>query len=207
MLSCRTIMGFAVAALAMLGLANPANAENSDRLLLLHVQGVVAHGSWEDSSGAFNFVEADKRSLFVSLERPHVDASGTFTGSTKTLALVTSGYSIKVTEPLQEVAVQASGLPAEACEYDADFNLIGCADTTIGSLDITYHGVGPITQDREVQHRRFGSLLINAKNADFERLVHLTGTLDGVPLPWDASGDMHHYHGSGHVAICIGKDC
>src|SRR5207244_1887110 len=117
----------------------------------LRFNGVFAEALWSVSSDT-NFVQTflnvsqakQGKELLVDQFTVNVDSSGNFTGETDTFADVTSGFSFAIeTAKLSTASASGSDLPATTCSFDADFNLIGCSDTTI-DVDAAWTGEGPI---------------------------------------------------------------
>jgi hypothetical protein len=64
-------------------------------------------------------------------------------GYTDTSADVTSGFAFTINKNLTSARASGSNLPATTCTFDANFNLIGCTDTTI-DVSADWTGQGPL---------------------------------------------------------------
>jgi hypothetical protein len=100
--------------------------------------------------------------------------------------------------------VSGSNLPATRCSFDANFNLIGCSDTTIDA-DVAWSGQGPISRSVSVEHTHRGGLTIVDHFNGTVRDATATGTVAGVTLTADdlEFADLASTN-TGRVQICIG---
>lgn len=133
----KNFSGLATALVAiMLVMATPANAD----VFRFHFHGKFAEAAWDVSTptrDTFASVQATKDELFADVFTVRFDTNGNLTGATDTFADVTGGYTFRIAKKYGSASVSGSGIPAQRCTYDANFDLIGCSDTTI-NLNVTW---------------------------------------------------------------------
>jgi len=209
----RALIGLAVTTFTVLALAGPASAAPG-QVTQFRFHGTFADAFWFTSS-ATSFtdttvsVSTSKQGseLFVDQFTGNLDVNGNFTGGTDTFADVTSGFSFAIHQPLASASTSASGLPATACTFDANLNLIGCSPTTI-DLTATWTGQGPIV--RGVTNSRFkidGISETDHFNGTL-RTATATGTVAGLTLNESESqaSDLGVTN-SAVISRCIGLSC
>jgi len=128
-----------------------------------------------------------------------------FAGATDTFADVTTGFAFTIdASKLSSASVSGSGLPATTCSYDADFNLIGCVDTTI-DVDATWAGQGPIGRDTFAEHFKSDGFSFTDHFHGTSRDATASGTVGGLTL---TSSDLEFADmgkaNFGETDICIG---
>jgi len=209
----RALTGLAVAALALLALAGPASAASA-QVTHFRLSGTFAHAFWITRSATAitdDFVAASKSNqgpaLLVDQFSENLDANGSITGFTDTLADVTSGFSFAVQQPLASASVSASGLPANTCSYDANFNLIGCTDTTIDAT-ASWTGQGPISRSLSNTHFKSDGFSLTEHFSGTGRAATATGTVGGLTL---TAGDLVDAEmgttNDSIVTVCVGNSC
>jgi len=205
----RILLGLAVTALTVLAFAGPAGAA-SGQVTQFRFHGTFADAFWSTSSTltSLSVSKAKQGSeLIVDQFIVNTDANGNITGATDTSADVTSGFSFAIHQPLASASTSASGLPATACTFDANLNLIGCSPTTI-DLTATWTGQGPIV--RGVTNSRFkidGISETDHFNGTL-RTATATGTVAGLTLNESESqaSDLGVTN-SAVISRCIGLSC
>ena len=196
-------------ALTVLAFAGPAGAA-SGQVTQFRFHGTFADAFWSTSSTltSLSVSKAKQGSeLIVDQFIVNTDANGNITGATDTSADVTSGFSFAIHQPLASASTSASGLPATACTFDANLNLIGCSPTTI-DLTATWTGQGPIV--RGVTNSRFkidGISETDHFNGTL-RTATATGTVAGLTLNESESqaSDLGVTN-SAVISRCIGLSC
>jgi len=209
----RILLGLAVTALAVLAFAGPAGAA-SGQVTQFRFHGTFADALWfTNSATSSTLTELDVAKakqgseLIVDQFTVNTDVNGVITGATDTSADVTSGFSFAIHQPLASASTSASGLPATACTFDANLNLIGCSPTTI-DLTATWTGQGPIV--RGVTNSRFkidGISETDHFNGTL-RTATATGTVAGLTLNESESqaSDLGVTN-SAVISRCIGLSC
>ena len=209
----RILLGLAVTALTVLAFAGPAGAA-SGQVTQFRFHGTFADALWfTNSATSSTLTELDVAKakqgseLIVDQFIVNTDANGNITGATDTSADVTSGFSFAIHQPLASASTSASGLPATACTFDANLNLIGCSPTTI-DLTATWTGQGPIV--RGVTNSRFkidGISETDHFNGTL-RTATATGTVAGLTLNESESqaSDLGVTN-SAVISRCIGLSC
>ena len=209
----RILLGLAVTALAVLAFAGPAGAA-SGQVTQFRFHGTFADALWFTNSATSSTLTSLRVSkakqgseLIVDQFIVNTDANGNITGATDTSADVTSGFSFAIHQPLASASTSASGLPATACTFDANLNLIGCSPTTI-DLTATWTGQGPIV--RGVTNSRFkidGISETDHFNGTL-RTATATGTVAGLTLNESESqaSDLGVTN-SAVISRCIGLSC
>ena len=113
---------------------------------------------------------------------PDLWGNGNFTGATDTFADVTTGFAFTIdATKLSSASVRGSALPATTCSYDADFNPIGCVETTI-DVDATWAGQGPIGRDTFAEHFKSDGFSFTDHFHGTSRDATASGTLGGLTL-------------------------
>jgi hypothetical protein len=145
--------------------------------------------------------------LVVDEVTDNYDASGNFTGGTETFADVTSGFSFTLRQPLASANLSGSGLSANTCTFDANFNTIGCSATTIG-VSVTWTGQGAITRGWFNEHFKSGGFREIDHFYGTNRHAVATGTVGGRTLSVSELqfADLGTLK-SGTVTICVGSSC
>jgi hypothetical protein len=209
----RALFGLAVMSLAALALAGPAAAA-SGQVTQERFHGTFATAGWLSSTATSitsTFVNVSKAKqgseLFVDQFTSTMDANGNFTGATDTSADVTSGFSFALQQPLASASLTGSSLPATACTFDANFNLVGCSATTI-DVAATWTGQGPISRGVQNDHFKTDGFSVTDHFNGTDRNATATGTIGGLTL--SASdfefGDLGTTK-SGTITVCVGSSC
>jgi len=202
----RALLGLVVAVLASLVVAAPANAT----VFREHFHGTIAEAGWFTStstSDTFTSVSASKSELFVDVFTETFDASGNFTGATDTFADVTGGFSFSINGKLSSAHVSGSDLPAQTCTYDADFNLVGCTDTTV-SVDVSWTATGPLSHGTFNDHFKVDGFSFNDHFSGASRDATASGSVAGQALGADdlEFADLLRAN-SLSISRCIGANC
>jgi hypothetical protein len=166
----------------------------------------TATSSTSTSVNAFTTQQSPELSVVQFID--NLAADGSFTGATEISADVTSGFSFAIDKAqLTNGSLSASGLPAIACTYDANFNLIGCTFTTI-SASVTWTGQGPITRSGSNFHFKSGMFSQTIHSTGTDRAAAATGTVGAFTLGASqlSSADLGIAN-SGTTTVCIGNSC
>jgi hypothetical protein len=219
LLGLRGLLGLVLALLLTVAYVGSASAANADRTRY-SFHGTFASAAWfTNSSTGFvsTYVNVSQTQptaseLYVYQSVGNFDSSGNYTGATVTIADVTSGFSFAIDGArLSSASVDGSGLPATTCSYDANYNLIGCTDTTI-DVNATWTGVGAISRgtSNSNQHYQYDGVKVtlsyhfNGTN----RNATASGSVAGVTLTTDdlsfAGLGSTNY---GQTDICVGSGC
>lgn len=205
----RILLGLAVTALTVLAFAGPAGAA-SGQVTQFRFHGTFADAFWSTSSTltSLSVSKAKQGSeLIVDQFIVNTDANGNITGATDTSADVTSGFSFAIHQPLASASTSASGLPATACTFDANFNLIGCSPTTI-DLTATWTGQGPIVREVANDHIKIDGASETDHFNGTARTATATGTVAGLTLgESDPEGTDLGVTNAGTISRCIGLSC
>jgi hypothetical protein len=212
----RALIGLAVAAFTVLAFAGPASAAPGQVKQVTHLKfsGTFADAGWYISSATSStstYVNVSQSTqgteLSVDQYTQNLDANGNFTGATDTFADVTSGFSLTIEKSLGSASTSGSGLPATTCTYDANYNQIGCSDTTI-DVNASWTGQGPITRGVFNQHFKTVGFSENDHFGGTNRAATATGTVGGLTL---SAADLQFADlgttKSGTTTICIGSSC
>ncbi len=182
----------AVAAIAITALALAAAPAAAVRGQTTHVRfhGAYAEALWgvaTSDSQVQSEVTASLSSLLVVQSTAYFDPDGTFTGATMVSAEVNDGFTFSIdTVKLATASVSADGLPGQACTFDANGDLVGCSDVSIG-LSVTWTGRGLI--GTETTNERFRSCQVSYgyHSHGKSRDAVAAGTVEGVAF---TSGDV-----------------
>jgi hypothetical protein len=209
----RVLLGLASMGFTVLALAGPASAASA-QVTTFRFAGTFAEALWQTRS-ATSFTDTSVTAvksthgseLFIFQATSNFDASGNFTGATETSADVTSGFSFAIQQPLASASVSGSGLPATTCTFDVNFNLIGCAASTIDAT-ATWTGQGPITRGVSNNHFKSDGFSETEHSNGTDRSATATGTIGGVTLTASdlAFADLGTSK-EGLTAICVGSGC
>jgi hypothetical protein len=200
---------------AMLSCVGPASA-SPGQTFHVRFNGTFAEAAWETSTASTitdTYINPSRTSngqlqLFVDQFTQTVDQSGAFQGATDTSALVTSGFAFTIDSgKFNTASVSGTNIPAQTCTYDANFNLIGCTDTTIDA-STNWTGQGPVTQSVTSDHFHTHGFTENDHFSGKSRGATATGTIGGLTLGSGdlAFADLGTTH-SGSVVICVGATC
>jgi len=209
------LAGLVTALVAMLIGVGSASASPA-QTFHFHFNGTFAEALWETST-ATTITDTDiqasrtrtgQQELFLDQFTQTVDQNGTFQGATDTFADVTSGFSFTIdSNKFNTASVSGTNIPAQTCTYDANFDLIGCTDTTIdASADWT--GQGPVTQSVSGDHFHTHGFSATDHFSGKSRDATATGSIGGLTL---GTGDLQFADlgnaNSGSVSVCIGTSC
>jgi len=209
------LAGLVTALVAMLSCAGSASASPA-QTFHFHFNGTFAEALWETSTATtitdtyINPARTSKgqQELFLDQFTQTVDQNGAFQGATDTFADVTSGFSFTIdSSKFNTASVSGTNIPAQTCTYDANFDLIGCTDTTINaSADWT--GQGPLTQSVSSDHFHTHGFTASDHFSGKSRDATAAGTIGGLTL---GTADLQFADlgkaNSGSVIICIGTSC
>jgi len=209
----RVLLGLAVTAVIVLGLAGSAGAA-SGQVTQFRFHGTFANALWFTNSATSSTVTSLSVSrakqgseLIVDQFIVTTDANGTITGATDTSADVTSGFSFAIHQPLANATTSASGLPATVCTFDASLNLIGCSPTTM-DVTATWTGQGPIVRGVSNDHVKIDGLSETDHFNGTDRTATATGTVDGLTLnESESQGSDLGVANSATISRCIGLSC
>lgn len=187
-------------------MATPANAD----VFRFHFHGKFAEAAWDVStptSDTFASVQATKDELFADVFTVTFDADGNLTGASDTFADVAGGYTFRIAKKYGSASVSGSGIPAQRCTYDANFDLIGCNDTTIG-VNVTWTATGPLTHDTSNDHFKGDGFSFNDHFNGATREASASGTIAGHTFTADdvEFADLGRVN-SGSIERCIGTAC
>jgi hypothetical protein len=149
-----------------------------------------------------------QQQLFIDQFTANYDSNGNFVGATDTSAFVTSGFSFTInSKTFDTAAVNGTGIPAQTCTFDANFNLTGCSDTTIDA-SASWTGQGSVTRSVFGDHFHTFGFTETDHFSGTNRIATATGTIGGLTLTIadNAFADMGTTH-SGSVDICLGGTC
>jgi len=175
-------------------------------------RGSFAEALWftsTDTSATDTYINPSKtrrgEELFVDQFTENFDGNGNFTGATDTFADVTTGFAFTIdATKLSSASVRGSALPATTCSYDADFNPIGCVETTI-DVDATWAGQGPIGRDTFAEHFKSDGFSFTDHFHGTSRDATASGTVGGLTL---TSSDIEFADmgkaNFGETDICVG---
>ena len=209
----RALIGLAVTTFTLLALAGPASAA-SGPVTQFRFHGTFADAFWFTSSATSftdTFVNVSKSlqgsELFVDQFTGNLNANGSFAGGTDTFADVTSGFSFAIEKALTSASTSGSGLPATACTFDANFNLIGCTATTI-DVSAAWTGQGPISRAVFNDHFKSDGFSVTDHFNGTDRAATATGTVAGLML---SASELQFANlgtaNAGTTIICIGTSC
>jgi hypothetical protein len=177
--------------------------------------GTFADAEWfisSDTSFTDGFVSVSRtrqgQEMFVELFTENFDSNGNFTGAIDTFADVTSGFSFTIdARKLDSASTSGSGLPATTCTYDANFDLIGCTDTSI-NVSASWTGQGPIARETSNDHFQFDRFKVSSHFNGTDRNATASGSIGGVTFaPADLEFADLGRANSGETDICIGNSC
>ena len=177
--------------------------------------GTFAEADWfisSDTSFTDTFVNVSgtkqSQEMFVDRFTENFDSNGDFTGAIETIADVTSGFSFTIdSAKLNSASTSGSGLPATTCTYDANFDLIGCTDTSI-DVSASWTGQGPIAKETSNDHFQFDGFKVSSHFNGTDRNATASGSIGGVTLaPADLGFADLGRANSGETDICIGNSC
>ena len=115
--------------------------------------------------------------MFVDRFTENFDSKGNFTGASETIADVTSGFSFTIdSAKLNSASTSGSGLPATTCTYDANFDLIGCTDTSI-NVSASWTGQGPIAREASNDHFQFDGFKVSSHFNGTDRNATAIGSI------------------------------
>ena len=203
-------VGVATLVLATLAFSSPASA--SVQKFHSHFNGLFAEALWEtQTSTSFTdtYINVTAKELFLDQFTGNFDSNGDFTGATDTSADVTSGYSFSITnKTFDSASVSGTAIPAQTCTFDANFELIGCSDTTIDA-SAAWTGQGDIIKTGENNdHFHSPGFTENDHFSATFRDATATGTIGGQALTTTdlVFADLGRAN-SGTVVICHGSSC
>jgi hypothetical protein len=180
----RVLVGFAVAALAVLALAGPASAAPG-QVTRFRFSGTVAEAHWLNNTATrsinTNIIVSDstKGSGQLNVDQPGLAG-----------ATLTSG----------------SALPATSCTFDVNFKEIGCSDTTIYNVTASWTGQGPLGHSgNNSRLKTHGFSLTSHMNGTF-RDATATGTVGDLTLGATDDAQLGITR-TGTTTICIGNSC
>lgn len=208
----REIKTLVLAALILGLIAGPAAAA---RPFVTHYRfhGDFAEAGWltlGDGSVTFSYVNAVKtrtdKELEVVQNTVLIDIGGNFAGEIDTFVDVSSGFTFTIDSGrLSGASMRGADLPATTCSYDADFNLIGCTDTTTIDASATWTGQGPIARGTFHNQYQSDGFKFTDHFQGTSRDATATGTVGSLTL---ITGDLDFadlgHSNYGAVDICIG---
>jgi hypothetical protein len=211
----RIIIGFAAVIAAALSITAVASASPA-QAFHFKFNGVFAEALWETSTASTitdTYISPSRttngqQQLFLDQFTQTVDQNGAFEGATDTSALVTSGFSFTINSSTFDTAsVSGTNIPAQTCTFDANFDLIGCTDTTIDA-SAAWTGQGPVTQSVSGDHFHTFGFTETDHFSGKSREATASGTIGGLTL---STGDLVFADlgtaRSGSVFVCTGANC
>jgi hypothetical protein len=207
----RALIGLAVTTFTVLALAGPTSAAPG-QVIQFRSHGTSATADWTTTSATSSTntvvgVTSKPSELLVDQTTVNLDATGNVTGSTDTMADVTSGFSFAIDKSkLTSASTSGSGLPAITCITDANGNQ-SCTHTTI-DVAATWTSQGPITRVFDSQH---------SKQPGLSQIIHVNGTARAATVsaivggralsPSDLQFAFLAYTLSVNITRCIGLGC
>jgi hypothetical protein len=179
------------------------------------LHGAVAEAGWArtigtDFVGAYVQASSAKSGgeLVVEVFHDRYDQQGRFLGSTVKHAAVTSGYAFAIDKAkLDSATVDATGVPATFCRFDANWDPIGpCAATTV-DVHAAWAGQGLVARSVKNDHYRYhGFGLIEHSNGT-QRDATATALVDGVDVTRDFLFATLSTNLYGSTTICLHGAC
>lgn len=209
-----TVTTLITAALTLVFTAGSASAA-PHQVLQDHFNGTFAEAFWFNSTpsrdaGLYIRVSQAKssNSLVVEETTQTRDAQGNVTGTTETVAEVTSGYSFSIdATKLTTASITASGIPVTTCTYDENFALIGCSPSVIDA-GATWTGQGLITRNTSNSRVRAGEFSVNEHLNGTNRDGTATALANGITFSTsDSQFAILGNAVSGTTTLCIGGTC
>lgn len=184
----RALLALAGALFTVLAFAVPASAAPG-QVTVVRLHSADATAFWyttTDTTVTNTFIHASVLAdLEVTVNTQNFDLDGNLLGSTITFVDLpegSSGFTFTIDRPnLANASVSGSGLPAMTCTYDANFNQLGCTDTTI-DVNVTWTATEPISRavfNSHVSHEPFSE---NFHANGTSRLGNATGTIGDETL-------------------------
>ncbi len=199
-----------VSALAMALSAGPAVAAATITHIAFH--GRSAEALWrlgDASSFTETYLNVTKmptgQELSVGQVTENYDSEGAFTGAVGTSTRVTAGFSFTIdASQLSSAQVTASDLPATTCNYDTNYDLIGCVDSTI-DVDVSWTATGEATRGILHEHVRNGGIMVTVHLEGTFREATASGVVGGISQTVNdlVFADLSRVV-SGETDICIG---
>ena len=151
--------------------------------------GEFAEAVWDDpQSGAFGviFAREEDDHIILQLQTVNRDAAGDVTGFTDIYADANlSPYgTLTMDRRLESATIDVVDVPAQRCEFDANFELVGCAVTTIDA-HATWTGLGRISRTTVHRHEVGEGFSITTHSKGASRQAAATGTIDGTSFTSD----------------------
>ena len=199
-----------MSALAMAFSAGPAAAAATVTRTTFH--GTSAEAVWRQGGPSFfteTYVNITKmpngQQLSVGQITENYDSAGAFTGAVGTSARVTTGFSYTIdASQLSSASATGSDLPATTCNYDTNYDLIGCVDSTI-DVNASWTGQGDLIRGTSHHHDQTGGIVVTAQIQGVFRDATASGVVGGITL---TPGDLFFADisrvVSGETVICIG---
>jgi len=196
--------------LAMAFSAGPAVASATVTRTTFH--GTSAEAVWRQGDPSFfteTFVTVTKmpngQQLSVGQITENYDSEGAFTGAVGTSTRVTTGFSYTIdASQLSSASATGSDLPATTCNYDTNYDLIGCEDSTI-DVNASWTGQGELMRGNLHHHDRTGGIVFTAHLQGVFRDATASGLVGGIT---QTPGDLFFADisrvVSGETVICIG---
>jgi hypothetical protein len=209
------ILNVMVVAISLVAAGAASSSAAPGQVSHYRLRGAVAEAAWAktvgtDFVGAYVQSSDSKQGSELNVEQFHdrYDGNGRFIGSTVKHAAVTSGYSFAIDKArLDTATVDASGVPATLCRFDANWNQIGrCSQTTL-DVHAAWTGEGLITRAVKNDHYRYHGFSITEHSNGTERNATATATINGVDLTRDflfASLTTNNY---GNTVVCLHTAC
>lgn len=202
-------------ALGLLSAASSSLAASPGQVTHYRSHGAVAEAGWArtigtDFVGAYVQASSDKSNgeLVIEVFHDRYDAQGRFLGSTVKHAAVTSGYAFTIDKAkLNTATVDASGVPATLCRFDANWNPIGECEATTIDVHAAWTGQGLVARSIKNDHYRYhGFGLIEHSNGT-QREAIATAIVDGTDVTRDFLFATLSANLYGSTTICLHGAC
>lgn len=154
------------------------------------VSGEFAEVVWEDAStGAFGVVYANESDdlQILQLQTVNRDGDGTVIGYTDIYADANlSPYgSLQIDKSLTTATFSATDVPAQKCEYDANFEFLGCEFPVPIDAQATFTGVGEISREPAIFHTGGEGFVATFHSTGPSRQATATGAIEGMTFTDD----------------------
>jgi hypothetical protein len=209
----------AVGMLVVLGLVAVASGTSSaaspGQVSHFRSHGSAAEAAWArvvgtDFVGVYVQASTSKQGGELNVEQFHdrYNAQGQFLGSTVAHAAVSSGYLFTIDKARLDVAtVNATGVPATLCRFDANWNPVGTCSHTALDVWAAWTGQGLITRAVKNDHYRYHGFSLTEHSNGSERNATATAIVNGIDLTSDflfAGLTTNNY---GSTTICLHSAC
>jgi hypothetical protein len=204
------ILAFVSALIVQPAYASPAFVEHT------HFDGGSADAFWQTGDTTTSIqVSKDNHGDAISLWHQttvHTDSNGNFTGLVDLTAIGLLGippYTFTIdSKQLTRATMTGSGVLAEACTYDANFNKTECHFENV-DISLVWTGVGAISATgQHTSHFHTSGVTTTVRYSGRSREAVATGTFAGLEL---TSANLQlaslGVAKNGSTYVCVGVDC